>query len=762
MGVNGFLAGLVAIPVRLLTREQGLDGLGRKFWAGSGILCLLLSGGGKARAETAPREGAPDNRGRLSADFIELSTDGQHAIADGNVRFRYREVEVYADRLELDRERDLLTGEGQVRVIWRGQTVHGEELRFNLHTREYFMREATSALSPDFFGPGVAEPVYVLGREIEGREQEHFLAREVTVTTCDPAKPVYKITSRLADVYPGRRLTLRGAKLYVFGAPLLAVSKLVLPLRPFRRRQFPFVPEVGRNDVEGWFLKTRYHYESGARGYGTVFLDLLEKQGLRTGAQHNYAVRGGQGMVDVRYAFETNSLNARLSHQQEFSRAWRGNLSVNYSQNSLFTRTIRQANADLRLSHTTRREQSNWSLRLQRSDGRESRYATFNQSLTWGGGIRANLRANYTRRPVFGAGAGVHDEQLDTTIQFRGDRPNFTWELRDQRRFDPDGDTYTQDDFFPHTDTLPRLTFRTTGRQLKWNLGPRVNTRLALDLGEFREIGRREGKPVDVRVFRTNFDFYFNASRVPLGARSWYDANLRFSQSFYSDNTAQYVLGGRLGLTSYFARGWRLRVNYNYQQPRGYSPLSRFDFRARQNSLSLDTLYAVKDRVELALSSGYDARLSRFRYLTVRLRAIPSLRFRFELNTSYDFHGRGLGTVRSRFYYDLPERLQWSGSLYYDPRRGKLGRVSSLLGWQLSRRWRIDNALEYDGRRNKVTFNDLLLTYDLDCVQLLGIYSKQRGEWRIDVNITAFPRALTFFGVGQFGQQFDTSLGAVY
>jgi hypothetical protein len=70
--------------------------------------------------------------------------------------------------------------------------------------------------------------------------------------------------------------------------------------------------------------------------------------------------------------------------------------------------------------------------------------------------------------------------------------------------------------------------------------------------------------------------------------------------------------------------------------------------------------------------------------------------------------------------------------------------------------------LEYQGREHQFTYNDVLLTYDLHCWEAVLVYNKQLGGFRLDFNLKAYPRSDFGFGVGRFGQGFDTSLGGYY
>jgi len=135
---------------------------------------------------------------------------------------------------------------------------------------------------------------------------------------------------------------------------------------------------------------------------------------------------------------------------------------------------------------------------------------------------------------------------------------------------------------------------------------------------------------------------------------------------------------------------------------------------------------------------------------------------RIGLNTRYDFQGQGFGDVNVQWNY-AGSHLLLDSSLLYSPRqRTKLSAVRSFVSWEASRKVRLETLLEYRGQERKLTYNDVLLTYDLHCWEAVLVYNKQRGDFRLDFNLKAYPRSDFGFGVGRFGQGFDTSLGGYY
>jgi len=735
-------------------------------------------GAGLGRPSPAPAEGekkttpsGPQPVSLTAEGFLRMETseDGQEQLwAKQGVHVQHQDLDLQAEELWADLGAETLRVQGQVVALMRGRRVTCEEASLNLKTDAYTVRGAQVELSPEFVGGGVQEALYMGTREAEGEGEKFFRGQRVSFTSCDLEKPHYHLPARQVTVYPGKRLILHHAGLNVGGTRLLTVPRLVLPLRQFQRRGLPFMPDFGRNDVEGYYLKLHYFYEAGANADGGVQLDLLEKQGLRLGVEYSYRRPEQRGMLDLDYSFKTRSLSARVDHSQRFSREFNATLNADYSERNAFYYNSRILNSNVRLNRTARPHTTNLSFRAQDNNGRDSvtanlQHAFQPQGSGYGartsGPPQVNLRADFVRRPVSGP---VDDQELDTQLHIEGQAPNLQWTLVDERRFDLDGDQYTGDSFYSKTETVPRLTLMSDARRLKWNLPSGFFANLNLDFGQFRETKQQAGQPQEVNIFRSNAKIDLRTSNVELAPGTTVDFSGTYDQSFHSDNTALYSLRANTSLRSYFGGGWQADVSHYYQRGFGYSPLPRFGYVGRSDSLTLRMNYRWPHKLEVGLNTGYDLLRSLYRPLSITLRAIPSAQSRLTINTGYELHGRGLRDVNAQYVLNQPEKLSLSLSTSYEPTSGKLRTARNFLSWRLSRLWRVETATEYNGFQKKVTYNDVLLTYDLHCWEAVVVYNKQRNEFRFDLNLKAYPRQDFGFGIGQFGQQFTTDLGGMY
>lgn len=793
---------------------------------------VLWGGLGAPWLTAAPQ---PEDRIILTADgpvhawFHEAKIE--RVTARHNVEVQYRGILLRGDHLQADFQSNEMRLEGHVTVTTEGQTITCDAIQFNLKTRNYSLENGRLILTPEFIGGGVVAPLFAEGTQAQAKGDQEIQARGPSLTSCDREHPHYLLSGKRVVIYPERKLLLWGGGLSALGHRLISLPKIEIPLRNLRRG-LPFTPDFGRNDIEGFYLKTHYLLPTSSLSHSTATqLDITEKQGLRLGLEHQYQrERQRQGWLDLDYALKDQALSARISHLERFSREFNVDLNMDYNERNAFAYQKRQLNANLRLRHFTSQGQtSTLAVRQQSSDGSDSLSAnlmhqsSFQRSQRGRRGVQVALNADYYRRPTFGGGAD--DEEMNTRLNLSGEAPHFRWTLQDERRFDLDGEAYAQDNFYAHTETVPHVILMSDARQLHWGLPPNMSSTMQLSLGQFREITRRNDQPFKVDVFRTNFRMDLRASRIPLSGSLFANADLGFEQSFFSDQTAKYNVRANTALMAALGAGWNLQLTHFYQRPSGYSPLSRFDFTSRSDRLtaaltfsadrragsfgyggyggyesyggydSYDSSYgdtgAYRSRAgdedfqgvgygqydayggyrrasrgrqpwRISLNTGYDLLRSRWNSMGINANGSLSPSSRLGLNTRYDFEGQGFGDLSVQYNY-AGSHLLLDSSLLYSPRQDtKLSAVRSFVSWKASRKIRLETLLEYRGRERKFTYNDVLLTYDLHCWEAVLVYNKQRGDFRLDLNLKAYPRSDFGFGIGSSGQGFDTSLGGYY
>jgi len=236
--------------------------------------------------------------------------------------------------------------------------------------------------------------------------------------------------------------------------------------------------------------------------------------------------------------------------------------------------------------------------------------------------------------------------------------------------------------------------------------------------------------------------------------------NYGFKQTFYNDDTAQYVLQSVAEQT--FGLGGRsaFSLRWNYLRPYGFSPLG-IDRVGFYNLLSADLRWFIGSGWSLSAQTSYDLRardLNREAWsllnLNLEYEPTPLLRWRNQL--SYDPNRQRLLSIQTDLFWQFGEsQLVFAGR--YDAQRAKWGRIfvrADAIRWG---RTRLSVLTQYNGYLNRFESRQLLLTYDLHCAELELRYIDNPFGFRRDTGVQVFIRlkalpSFSRFGYGQLGQ----------
>src|SRR2546426_2679217 len=202
------------------------------------------------------------SQGAAAQESPPLVVDAQQVIYDdvaqtieatGNVSMSYRRNHIKADFVHVDLRAEQLEARGHVTIIdSTGRELRGEMLTF-------YARGQVIELSP---AEAIIDGVYI--RSDRMRSQPGLIAAgESTLTTCDPAHPLYRVTASNLEVIPGDRAVVNGATLWVGRYGIITLPTLIVSLRSRKATAGSF-PSVGYTSIEGLYFAYRFAFFVGA------------------------------------------------------------------------------------------------------------------------------------------------------------------------------------------------------------------------------------------------------------------------------------------------------------------------------------------------------------------------------------------------------------------------------------------------------------------------------------------------------------------
>lgn len=700
------------------------------------------------------------------ADLVHTTLElGQPVltVATGNVTARFRDFVVTAARAQIDYKTNIAAFEGNVVFHIGIQEARGDRLEVDLNSLAWSFTSAKTTITPEFAQGYLNAPIFATAERVTGVRDRQLAIYNSTVTTCNLPNEHYDLSARSVVVYPNDKIVFRKASIFVAGNKIITIPRFVVPLREITRNPNT-VPRIGETADEGYYLKYAYPYMGNRTQMGFLLLDLMSRKGIGHGIQHYYkAGNTGFGSIYL-YRLEDRTLNqttfnGRFNHTQQLG-AINFNASSNFRSNSYFYAPQSQT-IDNRLTFTRARPGASTSLILGQTLNdviTRSENLTGNLSHRQAFGPRAYLNANFDY-----TGFTTQDQtraRLVSQALYSKQEEKFDWNISAQKQTDLSDEAFVGQGQFGGIDKLPELAITTDTARLGNILPFGVPARMQLSYGRFAEVP----SPEQDRVY---FDINSLNNRYTLSNTWGGVAGAGFKQFVYGDNTAQYSINADAQLTKKLDPTSTFALTYRYQRPRGFTPF-RFDFIGRYNIVNASLNIQENERFRLSLLTGYNFEQPQFPWQdsVLRFTIQPSPSFLLYTATGFDFNRWQWQTLINQIRIRAGDAFRLDLGTRFDPTSGKLATVRTVIDTPLGSKMRAQAIAGYNGLTGGFDYRGLMITRDLHCWEASLTYVDQGGFWEnrgiyFNLRIKAFP-LFQSFGMGNFGQALDTSVGQVY
>jgi LPS-assembly protein len=220
-------------------------------------------------------------------------TEGPWRRLRGNARITTDEMELQADEVDYDQERDYAEARGHVRFthFQRGESLEADRVEYFLkEERGNFYNIRGELRSKIETRPGVlatSNPFYFQGKWAE-RLGERYILHEGFITNCRLPRPWWTLRAPRFDIAPGQRAIAQRAMFRVRKVPIFYAPAFYKSLERAPRRSGLLTPNVGNSSRRGLMLGASYYWAIN-RSY-----DLTYRAQLFTarGVAHNVDIRG--------------------------------------------------------------------------------------------------------------------------------------------------------------------------------------------------------------------------------------------------------------------------------------------------------------------------------------------------------------------------------------------------------------------------------------------------------------------------------------
>ncbi len=689
------------------------------------------------------------------------------AFADdkGQVQILARGYLLEADNIDWNRSTAVFILRGNAKLTGSGAVVKARRIIVDTRNRTYEAYDGDADLKPSLVGGLLLSDIYVQGEHSNGTETRSW-ATNARITTCRYEVPHFELDARSLDARFERRVILRDVTFVLLQRPLFSLPFLVLPLN---NRSYQNLPVFGRDPVEGYYAKT--HYGIPLAGDQALYsrLDYFSRLGLGLGGDYFYNHPSKKDPFQGQFSLYgvTGPGTVQLQEVHAGSAGpLKFNIQNSYNKNDYLIAPS-STTESTRINLTLPNKFGTSGLTFARNNNSSPGFSSLQQSLgftdseRWKSGLSANLQLNYNDSTSSFAGSSSTNSSRQTVdINFRAeDDLKVASALLEYQRSVPIG---AIQNFLSPTDRTPNVTLQTDSRMLfgpSGGLGFPFKT--SLSIGQFAD-PTSGGSEITRDRFAFSFDKATNQA-----SRAVFDLNGLFNQGFYSDNTAQYVLGVGGSMSYRLGRDTSWNLRYYYIRPEGFSPLG-IDQTGKQNLVTEDLSFRPTRSVLLGVQTGYDALqpaqgLTPWQPVGLKGEYTPTKDVLFRSLTTYDPFIKGFANLRFDLSYKRESAfLGLSG--WYDNTRHIWTQTNVFINALKIGRTKIDLRANYNGYSKQFDSRQLGITYDLHDAELVFQLINNAIGYNNGTQIVLFLRLKAFpfdtnFGAGNRGQAIGTGTG---
>jgi len=223
-----------------------------------------------------PKEKGGGSASGSSATLEYVRQD--HAVLTGDVHVKYQDMDIYAQRAEIDLTTKPVTAEGDVIVDQGPRRMTGQTLTWDLDTKTGRLDNATGQVAPDY---------YFTGREIEKTGPDTYEVTDGVFTSCTQETPDWSFRMARAEVTVDGYARIHHTSMRVKKLPVLYTPYILWPAKTERTSGL-LIPNIGYSQTRGGLLGLAYYQVLG-RSYDTTFhFDAYAKNYFGVGDEFRY------------------------------------------------------------------------------------------------------------------------------------------------------------------------------------------------------------------------------------------------------------------------------------------------------------------------------------------------------------------------------------------------------------------------------------------------------------------------------------------
>jgi len=309
----------------------------------------------------------PSGTPTLAPNYVAILADkvtgntgpGQPGDATGNVHILYGAEEIVGDDAHYDGLRTVtITGHPFIINHAHDSVFLADKITFDTIDQTAILTNGRG-MSSEGVDVGL---VHFSAKDLHTDAEGVGHGANPSVTTCEHQRGGYHMTGKKMDVYPGDKIVIYNVILWLGAAAVFWLPKVVIPLRtldnPNERPKY--FPDVGYDQYEGYWIKTRTVFGKDQYFYGYYVVNFFTKVGLGLGYVAFYTKRNGRRSASVNFyeihdrRVDATTDNLTFNETENISKTLRSNFSLGYQSNfGPYTNLPANTSINFTLAHQT-------------------------------------------------------------------------------------------------------------------------------------------------------------------------------------------------------------------------------------------------------------------------------------------------------------------------------------------------------------------------------------------------------------------------
>ncbi|MEN3015490.1 MAG: hypothetical protein ABDH21_05500 [bacterium] len=532
----------------------------------------------------------------------------------------------------------------------------------------------------------------------------------------------YLLGAYEVEVIPDDKMILTSSKLFLYKKKVLGYRKLIIPLK---RKKLPrglpqedtsVFPQVGYNEVDGFFIIRNIDYYFSNTNYGRILSKYAQKTGLYYGISNFFSFNIRDIKIETRnYLFVNNNkkygsgyrnINSDINLYYKNTTAY-----FRYSSNrSIYRNFVSPLNETISYGITTTIKDININYNANRTST-EGYFSSSNQFLNVAGNFKnLNFTLNWVENSNTYFLTNTHqvNENLNFSLYYNSKLYNISLLIDN-----------TKNNFgFFGVNKLPEVLI-VINRPIKYK--DRVTLSPSFFIGKYTEPSFKR-KTTKYHILVNYVINHIKGEGISWVTTGFFKQNFYNTGKYYADRNfhASYVNSFNSNL-SINKKSFRLSINYTYNFGKGFAPIFA-DFTGTYQNLTANLSVFDNKTFDLNLSTSYNLNRGIISPISINLKYFPSQKFYASIITSYDF------------------------------RRGKVGNINTNVDWYVTKDIRLTAWLNYNTFTNKIDYIDFVLVKDNHCWVSYLVYRSTVRQFYIYAYLKALPIVGINIGIDRSGK----------